>query len=59
MSQLPARDLNETEISNMHYREFTVTIIKIFTGVEKKGEDLSETVNKEIENVKKEPIRDE
>ena len=40
-------------------REFKVVVIKIHSGLEKRVEDLSELLNKEIENIKKEPIRDE
>ena len=32
-----ARDLSEMEISNMPDREFKVMLIKILTGLEKKG----------------------
>ena len=48
-----AKDLNKMEISNMPDREFQVMVIKILTGLEKTVEDLSETLNKEIENIKK------
>ena len=34
-------------------KEFKVMIIKIFTGLEKRMEDFSETFNKEVENIKK------
>ena len=47
-----ARELNEMEINNMPDREFKVMVIKIFSGLEKRAEDLSETLNKEIENIK-------
>ena len=40
----------------MSDREFKIMIIKILTGLEKRVEDISKTLNKEI---KKEPIRDE
>ena len=32
-------------------------IIKILTGLERRVEELSETFNKEMDNIKKEPIR--
>ena len=54
-----ARDLNEIKISNMPDREFKVMVTKILTGFEKRLEDVSETLNNETENIKKEPIRDE
>ena len=40
------------DISNILDREFKVVVIKILTGLEKRVEDLSETLNKEIENIK-------
>ena len=51
--KITARDLNEMQISNIPDREFKVTIIKILTGFEKKVEEFSETLNKDIENIKK------
>ena len=42
-------------VSNMPNREFKVLIIKILTRLEKRGEDISET----LKRTKKEPIRDE
>ena len=53
-----AKDLNKTDISNTPDREFKVMAIKILNGFEKRAEDFSETLNREIEN-KKQPIRDE
>ena len=51
--KITARDLSEMEIINMHDRELKVVIIEIFTGLEKRVEDLTETLNREIENIKK------
>ena len=45
-----ARDLNETDISNILDREFKVIIINIFTGLEKRVEGISEILNKERKN---------
>ena len=42
-----ARDLSEMDISNMPDREFKTMIIKTLTGLGKKMEDISETLNKE------------
>ena len=39
-----ARDLNETDISNMPDGEFEAMIIRILTGLEKRNEDMSETL---------------
>ena len=36
------RDLNKTDISNMPDREFKAVIIRIFSGLEKRVEDMSE-----------------
>ena len=41
------------EISNIPDRECKIIIIKILTGLEKRVKDLSETLNEEIEYVKK------
>ena len=38
------------EISNVPHREFKVMVIKILTQFKKRVEDLSETLNKEMEN---------
>ena len=32
-------------------REFKVMVIKILTGLEKRGTDFSETLNKEVDNI--------
>ena len=45
-----ARDLSETDVSNMCDREFKVMIIRILTELEKRVEDMSETLNTEIRN---------
>ena len=50
--KITARDLNETEISNIPDKEFKTTFIKILTGLKKTVEDLSETLHKEIEDIK-------
>ena len=39
------RYLNETDISNMPDREFKGMIIRTLTGLEKRVEDMSETLN--------------
>ena len=44
-----ARDLSETDISNMPDREFKGMIIMILTGLEKRGK-TSETLDTEIRN---------
>lgn len=43
-----ARDLSEIDISNMHDKEFKVMITKILTGLEKRVEEMSETLNTKI-----------
>ena len=40
-----AREVNEMEISNKFDKEFTIIIIQTLAGLEKRGEDLSETLN--------------
>ena len=42
--KVTARNLSEAEISNMHDPEFKATIIRILTGLEKRNEDMSETL---------------
>ena len=39
-----ARDISETYTNNMPDRKFNVMIIKILTGLEKRVEDISETL---------------
>ena len=51
--KITAIELNETEINNMPDTDFKVMVIKILTGLEKRLENLSDTFNKEIENIKK------
>ena len=51
--KITARELNNMETSNMPGRDFKVMFMKIFTGLEIRVEDLSETCNKETENIKK------
>ena len=48
-----ARDLSKTDISNMPDGEFKATIIRILTGLEKRIEDISETLTTEIKELKK------
>ena len=48
-----AKELNETEISNIPNREFKVMVMKILTGCEKRVEDHSEKFNKDIRKYKK------
>jgi len=45
-----ARDLSETDISTMRDREFKITIMRILTGLEKRVDNMSETLNMEIRN---------
>ena len=40
----------KTDISNMSDREFKAVIIRILTGLEKRVEDMSDTLNTEIRN---------
>ena len=41
--KITAKELNETEIGDMCGREFKLMAIKIFTGLERRVEDLSKT----------------
>ena len=51
-----ARDLNETDISNMLDGEFKSVIIRILIGLEKRMEDINKTLTTEIKELKR--IRD-
>ena len=48
-----ARDLNETDISNMPNGEFKAMIISILTGLEKRMEGINKTLTTEIKKLKK------
>ena len=48
------RDLSETDVSKMLDGVFKAIIIRILTGLEKRVEDISETLNTEIEKNKSE-----
>ena len=52
-NKITPKQLNETEISNKPHREFKIIVIKILTGLAKRVEDLTKTLYKEIENIKK------
>ena len=45
-----ARDLSDTDISNMPFGEFKAMLIKMLNGLEKRVEDMSEILNTEIRN---------
>lgn len=45
-----ARNLSEINMSNMPDVEFNAMIIRMLTGLEKRVEDISETINTEIRN---------
>jgi len=45
------------EISNLINKGFKMMVIKMLTGLERRVNELSENFNKEIGNIKKEPIR--
>ena len=47
---ITAGDLSKTQISNIPDTEFKVLIIKILTGLQKRVEDISETLDKEMKD---------
>lgn len=47
LNKITAREQIQMERSNILDREFKVMVIKILTRLEKRVEDLSETLNKE------------
>ena len=46
--KITIRNLSKTEMSNMPDREFKVMFIKIYTGFQKRVEDISDILDKEI-----------
>ena len=52
-----ARHLRKTDISNMPAEELKATIIRILTVLEKRIEDISETLTIDIKEVKKESVK--
>lgn len=44
------RDPRKTDISNIPGGEYRAMIIKIFTGLQKRVEDITETINTEMRN---------
>ena len=48
-----ARELSKIDISNTPDREFKAMIIRILTRLEKRGEDMSGTLNTEVRNNKR------
>ena len=48
--KVTTRDLSKRNVSNMPDREFKGMIIRILTGLEKRGEYMHETLNTEIRN---------
>lgn len=54
-----ARDLRETDKSNMPDGEFKTVILRILTELEKRRENISEILTTEIKDLKKESVRDE
>ena len=48
-----ARDLSETDVSNVPGGELNAMILRILTGLEKRVEDTSETLNTKIKKFMK------
>lgn len=46
------RDLNGTDVNNTPNGEFKTMIIRIFTGLEKRMEDIRETLTTDIKELK-------
>ena len=57
--KIPEKGLNEKEISNLPDKEFKQKVIRMLTDLGRRMDELSVNVNKELENIKKEPIRNE
>ena len=47
-----ARDLNGTDVNNTPNGEFKTMIIRIFSGLEKRMKDISETLTTDIKEFK-------
>lgn len=48
--KISEKELNAMEISNLPDKEFKVLVIKMLTELRERMDELSENVNKEIEN---------
>ena len=46
--KITGRDLSEMEISNIYDKEFKVMIVKILTGLDKRLERITETLNEDM-----------
>lgn len=55
----PEKELNETGINNLSDKDFKETAIKMFSRLERKGNELSENYNKAIEKYKEPTIAEE
>ena len=49
----PEKELNETEIINLPDKEFKRKVIRMLTDLGRRLDELSENVNQELENIKK------
>ena len=55
----PEKQLNEVEIGNLPEKEFRIMIVKMIQDLGKRIKEHNENFNKELDNIKKEPIRAE
>ena len=53
------KELNEMEINNLLDKKYKLIAIRMLTDLGRRIDENSENFNKELENVKKEPIRTE
>ena len=47
------KELNETEINNLHDKEYKLIVTRMLTDLGRRMDELSENFNKELENIKK------
>ena len=57
--QNPRKGTKQNGDKHLPDKEFNVTVKKMLTKIGRQMDELSESFNKEIENIKKEPIRTE
>ena len=52
-AKTPEKELSETEMSNLPDREFKLRVLRMLTDLGRRIDELSENVNKEMEDIKK------
>ena len=58
-NKTPEKELKKMETNNLSDARFKTLVIRMLKELRRRVEELSENLNKEIENIKKEPVRNE